>query len=174
MCQLFITQKSTPKDKKSNGTRVGWDWWATILLLIIQKHRLEFPKLCLCLIVHELLSCFLVSHTADGGTSAWGIKMVGEVSEGTKQYSPSLRFWPRAFVKEADKLACLVLFLLLQFHSTVRAHVGHRSQRGSRVRRPFRKLQWKQQRFRGHCCLYSKGNNTGTAFEGSGDIRYCW
>lgn len=32
-------------------------------------------------------------------------------------------------MKEADKLACLVLFLLLQFHSTVRTHVGHRSQR---------------------------------------------
>lgn len=32
-------------------------------------------------------------------------------------------------MKEADKLACLALFLLFHFHSTVRAHFGHRSQK---------------------------------------------
>lgn len=44
-------------------------------------------------------------------------------------------FWLRALLmKEADKLACLVLFLLFQFHSTVRAHF----ERGDKVRRPIR------------------------------------
>ena len=37
-------------------------------------------------------------------------------------------------MKEADKLACLVLFLLFQFHSTVRAHF----ERGDKVRRPIK------------------------------------
>lgn len=48
------------------------------------------------------------------------------------QYSLFLKYesvLAEGIVKEADKLACLVLFLLLQFHSTVRTHVGHRSQR---------------------------------------------
>lgn len=57
------------------------------------------------------------------------------------QYSLFLKYesvLAEGIVKEADKLACLVLFLLLQFHSTVRTHVGHRSQRGIKARRPIR------------------------------------
>lgn len=34
-------------------------------------------------------------------------------------------------MKEADKLACLVLFLLFQFHSTVRAHASGAGQVGN-------------------------------------------
>lgn len=37
-------------------------------------------------------------------------------------------FFSEGIVNEADKLACLVLFLLFQFHSTVREHFGHHSQ----------------------------------------------
>lgn len=58
--------------------------------------------------------------------------MEGEIQEstrieGVRQYSSLSQVWAllaEGIVKEADKLACLVLFLLFQFHSTVRACFG--------------------------------------------------
>lgn len=113
-----------PLDLLRNWTTNYFECWLSLLGLkdnssMVIQHLLNEYML-------RLAQSKLINYPF--ASSSWREICLGKVKEGCRRVWILLSLsevWAllvEGIVKEADKLACLVLFLLFQFHSTVRAH----------------------------------------------------